>query len=124
MRLLALLPLLAACAPTASDLADQRALAEARPIGEPVDCLPLQTIRNTRVRSDRVIDFEATGGRTYRNTLPASCPGLAFQERFTYRTSVGRLCSVDTITVLHAGGPPTGATCGLGPFQQIERPRR
>jgi hypothetical protein len=124
MRILFPLLLLAACAPTASDLADQRSLAEARAVGAPLDCLPLRTIRATRVRSDRVIDFEVLGGRVYRNSLPLSCPGLGFEERFTYRTSIDRLCSVDTITVLHGGGGPIGASCGLGPFQELAAERR
>jgi hypothetical protein len=117
--------LLTACAPTPGDLAHQRALAEATPVGAPLDCLPLRTIRSTRVLSDRVIDFHGPGRRVYRNTLPQSCPGLGFEERFSYRTSIDRLCSVDTITVLGPTGARAGATCGLGRFQEIRlAPRR
>ncbi len=121
---LILIALLAACGPTAADLSNRRSLAEARPVGAPVDCLALRRIRDTRVLSDQVIDFRLLGGRTYRNTLPASCPGLGFEERFAYKTSLDRLCSVDVITVLRAGGPPQGPSCGLGRFQEIEPPRQ
>ena len=115
----------ASCAPMGRNEARQAALAEARPVGEPVDCVNLNQIRNTRVRSDRVIDFELTGGTVYRNTLPNACPGLSFEERFSYATSLSRLCSVDIITVLHTGGgAQRGASCGLGPFQRVELPRR
>jgi hypothetical protein len=75
------------------------------------------------VLSDRIIDFELRDGRVLRNVLPASCPGLAFQEAFAYNTSLSRLCSVDIITVLErAGGLRRGASCGLGPFQPVTFP--
>jgi hypothetical protein len=112
--------LLAGCAATPRDLADQRALGEARPVGAPVDCLPVRMIRNTRVLSDTVIDFHTSGGRVCRNRLDQDCPGLGFEERFSYRTSTDRLCSVDAITVLQVGGQPAGASCGLGSFQQVQ----
>ena len=113
------------CAPMDRDGARQAALVEAQPVGAPTDCLNLTQIRSTRVRSDSVIDFEVAGGEVYRNTLPSSCPGLGSEERFAYATSLSRLCSVDTITVLHSGGGPAReATCGLGLFQKIQLPQR
>jgi hypothetical protein len=91
----------------------------ATPAGKPVDCLNLQDIRETRVRDDRTIDFYANGGKTYRNTLPYKCSGLGFDQAFAYKTSINRLCSVDTITVLQQGGQSRGPTCGLGSFQPV-----
>ena len=92
----------------------------ATPVGEPRTCIPLRPMRETRVRSDRVIDFVATGRRVYRVTLPRPCPGLGFEERFTYSTSLSQLCSQDIITVLRqAGGVQRGASCGLAPFQPV-----
>lgn len=118
---LAALAILAGCAegPTRRQETDRRALAEARPAGEPVDCIGLSRIDYTRVRDDRTIDFYMRGREVYRNRLPAECPGLAFDESFTYRTSTGRLCSVDLIAVNRSGGS-AGPTCALGPFQRIE----
>jgi Family of unknown function (DUF6491) len=110
---------LAACAPTERDEADQRALAEARPAGEPVDCVHIARIRNTRIRDDRTIDFHMAGGAVYRNTLPQQCSGLHFEDGFSYRTSLSQLCSTDLITVTRPGGME-GPTCGLGRFQPIE----
>ena len=118
----AALTVLIGCSPTRADLADQRALAEARPIGPPQDCVALQSIQHTRVRDDRTIDFYMRGGEVYRNRLRNSCPQLGFEERFSYGTSLARLCSVDTIRVLTSSGP--GATCGLGAFQPIATPFR
>ena len=112
------------CAPMDRQASRHAALAEARPVGAPRDCISLPAISHTRVRSDGVIDFYLRSGEVYRNTLPASCPGLAFEERFTYRTSLNQLCAVDTISVLHATGGSQGPTCGLGAFQRIETSAR
>ena len=117
--------LLAGCAqgPMARQEADRRALAEAREVGEPVDCIELSRIEHTRVRDDRTVDFFMRGDRVYRNRLRHECSGLAFEESFAYRTSTGRLCSVDLITV-NRGGGGLGPTCALGSFQRIETQAR
>ena len=92
---------------------------EATPNGKAVDCLPLTHIRNTRVRSDNVIDFYV-GRKVYRNTLPYRCNGLGFEERYLHKSSTGEICSHDTITVLYAGGGMIdGPSCGLGKFQPV-----
>jgi hypothetical protein len=109
---------LGACAAETDTTADIRAPA-ATAIGEPVSCIQTNTIRGTRVHDDRTIDFEMTNGRTYRNTLPIRCSGLGFEERFAYKTTIGRLCSTDTITVLQSGGI-NGPTCGLGEFVPVQ----
>lgn len=92
-------------------------------VGDPVDCISLATIRSSHVRDDRTIDFETTGRKVYRNTLPYSCPGLGFEERFAFKTSTSQLCSVDIITVLQSfgGGLSQGASCGLGKFQPMQK---
>jgi hypothetical protein len=91
--------------------------------GAPVDCLQLQSIRSTHVRDDNTIDFETSGRKIYRNTLPYSCPSLGFEERFMYKTSLSQLCSVDFITVLQSfgGGLAPGASCGLGKLQPMAK---
>jgi hypothetical protein len=120
---LAAASILAGCAqsPTQRQEADRRALTEARPVGEPVDCIELTRIDYTRVRDSRTVDFYMRGREVYRNRLRSECSGLAFEDSFTYRTSLGRLCSVDVITVNRSGGGgPSGPTCALGAFQRIE----
>jgi hypothetical protein len=100
---------------------DLRKIPVATETGAPVSCIPLQSIRESRVRSDSVIDFRISGSKWYRNTLPHSCPSLGFEERFLYKTSLSQLCSVDVITVLHSygGGLNRGSSCGLGKFQPV-----
>ncbi len=101
---------------------DRHQIPTATPIGQPVNCIALNSIQETRVRSDNVIDFRSHGKKWYRNTLPYSCPSLGFEERFMYKTSLNELCSVDIITVLYSGGHglDRGASCGLGKFQPVE----
>jgi hypothetical protein len=97
--------------------------APVRAVGEPVNCVSLRNIRSTNVVDANTIDFKMNGGKTYRNSLPYSCPGLKFEERFSYRTSTNQLCNVDIVRVLHDyGGRLTeGAGCGLGKFQPVEK---
>ena len=92
-------------------------------VGKPVDCIPLSSIRSTNVRDDQTIDFILNGNKVYRNILPNKCPSLGFEKRFSYRTSLSQLCSVDFITVLYNAGPALqpGASCGLGKFQPMAK---
>jgi hypothetical protein len=94
----------------------------ATPIGKPVDCIQGDRwIKETRVRSDEVIDFYMNGKKIYRNTLPWGCPQLGFQQRFMHTTrGTSQYCSLDTITVLVDPNLTRGATCGLGQFQEVQ----
>ncbi len=95
----------------------------ARVVGEPVNCIPLQSIRESRVRDDWTIDFRTNGGRWYRNTLPNRCNSLGFERSFSYATSLTQLCNVDIITVIAntgGGGPMNRGSCGLGQFTPVE----
>lgn len=94
---------------------------DAVPDGKPRECLSLTQIRDSQVRSDRVIDFTASGGQVYRNTLDTPCPELGFEKRYEHKTTLNQICSTDTITVLrNQGGLQRGATCGLGEFQPVK----
>jgi len=116
-----LLAALALAAVTAPGMARNRsAIPAATEAGKPESCIPLRQIRETRVHGDRTIDFIMHSRKMYRNTLPIACPGLGFEERFSYQTSLNQLCSVDIITVLY--NTPIlqpGASCALGQFQPV-----
>ncbi|WP_448585815.1 hypothetical protein [Thermaurantiacus sp.] len=123
MRALTLLLLLLAAPADAQSRAERRAAERAAwvPDGEPVDCLQIAQIRETRVFDDRTIDFILRDGRVFRNELPQRCPQLGFEESFAYQTSITQLCSVDIITVIQRGGTiQRGASCGLGRFQPVK----
>jgi hypothetical protein len=102
---------------------DMKPLPPVTAIGAPVSCVSTYNIRSTRVIDDQTIDFEMSGRKLYRNTLPYSCPSLKSEERFSYKPTGSQLCSVDTIRVLNSYGGhlQEGAGCGLGKFQQIEK---
>jgi hypothetical protein len=117
--LLALLALSALAAPAFARPLKPEEEAKIQPAGKPVDCIPNNQIRETRVRDDSTIDFYMNGKTVYRNKLPQSCPQLGSEERFGYETSINQLCSVDIIHVLYSSPPMRGASCGLGQFQPI-----
>ncbi len=119
LPLFALAGSLALAAGPASAKQDKDAWKAAKPSGEPVSCIPLNRIRESRVRDDQTIDFYMHGSKVYRSTLPHSCPSLGFEKRFSYKTSLSELCSTDIITVLTSPGISPGASCGLGQFQPV-----
>ncbi|OYY72113.1 MAG: hypothetical protein B7Y47_05220 [Sphingomonas sp. 28-63-12] len=98
---------------------NRRAVPVATPAGKAEFCIPHRQIRESLVRSDSVIDFKMLGGKIYRVTIPGGCPGLGFEERFGYSTSLDRLCASDIITVLYTSPISSGARCPLGPFQPV-----
>ena len=106
--------------------ADGQSFADgARVTGPARSCVPLTQIRNSRVRSDRVIDFSSGAGRNgFRVVLNQNCPQLGFEQRFAYATSLSQLCAQDIITVLQGPNVTRGASCGLAPFTPVEFARR
>jgi hypothetical protein len=87
----------------------------------PQDCVTTGRIRETDVIDDRTIVFWMRGGQVFSNILERACPGLGRHKRFMHETRGGRLCEIDTITVLEqwAGSISRGFTCGLGQFHPI-----
>lgn len=111
-----------ACAPVERDEDFVTDGPPVRVLGEAESCVTITQIRSSKVHDDRTIDFEMTGGKVYRNTLPRRCPRLGFEEAFSYSTSLSRLCNTDIIYVLEstAGDLRRGAGCGLGDFVPVE----
>jgi hypothetical protein len=129
-RLLALAPLPLLLTACAQDPAAQAARAQAELDAAPAatvkgpgqNCISRSQVRNTVVRSDRVIDFEMQGGKVYRSTLKSSCPGLGFDRAITYETSIDQLCTQQIVYALRTtgGNLQRGAGCSLGEFVPIE----
>ncbi len=86
-------------------------------------CVNMRNVSKTVVIDDQTILFYTRRGEIYRNDLPRRCSGLAREERFSYSTTVSRLCDIDTITVLYNQGVglSSGASCGLGRFYPISK---
>lgn len=118
--LLAAFLFLAACAGS-SEEATERSVWVAD--GPPTNCITKSQIRRTRVIDDRTIDFEMTGNRVYRNTLPVRCFGLGFNQSVRTNSRGAWLCSSNTITPRSGTGGGRDPSCQLGQFQPIKRTR-
>ncbi len=126
----AALPLLAiGCAPVEERASDANPAAGAPAVtvlGEGQQCIIRNRVRQSVVRSDRVIDFEMQSGKVYRSTMPQRCPGLSFERAITYETSISQLCTSQIVYTLqnYAGVLQRGAGCTLGEFVPVEYVRK
>lgn len=85
-------------------------------------CISTRVIRSTTIIDDRNIIFHVNSRKAYHNILPRQCSGLEREERFSYHTSSGRLCQLDTIRILYEAGMGNlqeGNACSLGMFIPI-----
>lgn len=86
-------------------------------VGEVDQCIPLNRIKQTTAVDNQTIVVELRGRDGWRKMETASrCPGLKFENSFSYATSLTQLCKGDIITVL--GG--VGSRCGLSQITVIE----
>ncbi len=70
----------------------------------PRNCLTTRRITKSIVVNDLNILFLVTGKTAYLNILPKQCNGLSRYRRFSYRTTAGSLCNLDTIQVVSGSG--------------------
>ncbi len=84
----------------------------------PERCISTSRLRDTHIIDDRTMLFYIRGGDVYVNQFRHECRGLKREGRFSYRSSVNRLCGTDSIRVLHyfGGNLEPGIACGLGQF--------
>jgi len=113
--LLACLLNLPAAVPSMADEAD-----EVEEEG-PRNCLTTRRITKTIVVNDLNILFLVTGKTAYLNILPKQCKGLSRYRRFSYRTTAGSLCNLDTIQVVGGSGGYLGRSCVLGSFHPVDK---
>jgi hypothetical protein len=105
-----------------SEEVDQRPASKAPPVevlGQPVNCVDISRIRNPVVHDDYTIDFQLSRGDIYRNTLPSRCSQLGVEKRIAYEASIGRLCAVETISVIQRGAAGGATRCSLGKFVPV-----
>jgi hypothetical protein len=90
-----------------------------------VNCVDLRRIDHTKVVDDRNILFYMRGGGIYLNRMQHPAIGLDQSDMFAYRTHVGQLCELDTITVLERWGfgLTEGASSTLAKFMPIDKDR-
>jgi len=115
--LLACLLNLPAAVPSMADEADEAD--EVREEG-PRNCLTTRRITKSIVVNDLNILFLVTGKTAYLNILPKQCKGLSRYRRFSYTTTAGSLCNLDTIHVVSGSSYP-GRSCVLGSFHPVDK---
>jgi len=91
-----------------------------QPTGVIKSCVSVRNLRNSRIIDDNTIFFSGIGKKGYMIRLPRRCNRLAYEERFSYSSSIGQLCKNDFITVLNSMGTALNS-CGLGQFEEWEK---
>ena len=88
--------------------------AQAAPI-----CLQSHEIQDTKVTSDRTIEFRMLDGSVWQNTLINSCPELRFNGFSYVATPPDQICgNLQSIRVIRSG-----SVCLLGPFTKLKPSR-
>lgn len=90
-----------------------------------VNCLDLMRIDHTEVVDNQNILFYMLNGRIYLNKLLQPAPGLDRHDAFMYKTAIGQLCRLDTVTVLERWGfgLTAGGSSTLGKFMPVDEAR-
>jgi hypothetical protein len=83
-------------------------------------CINTTEITKQTIVSDQEIRFELRNGEVWSNTLPRVCPGLKFEQGFSWTVSGNLVCSnQQSIRV-----KDEGTTCLLGAFTRLpEQPK-
>ncbi len=81
-------------------------------------CIDGTSIDSTNVPDDNTVVYKLRNGQVWRNTLKATCNGLAFHHSFAEEIRGGEICAnKQIITVIETGIP-----CQLGDFTLMPRP--
>jgi hypothetical protein len=96
-------------------------------VGQQVQCINLDEVVSRQAAGPQAILFRMTGGRSYRNDLAGSCPGLARSSALDViqvETAGPQLCRDDSVRVYDpvqakAVGAQAFAKCRLGAFTRV-----
>jgi hypothetical protein len=99
----------------------------ARSAGSQIECIDLSQVAARRPLPPSSILFEMVGGRSYRNDVQGSCPGIARatgNELVQTESQNTRLCRDDSVRVYdpveaQATGARSFARCRLGGFTAV-----
>jgi hypothetical protein len=78
-------------------------------------CINPTEITKQTILSDQEIRFELRNGEVWLNTLPRSCPGLKFQQGFSWEVRGTLVCSNQEMIRVK----DDGTTCMLGEFARL-----
>jgi hypothetical protein len=96
---------------------------EGRVAGEPVDCIDLHRVRNTRIIDDTALIFDA-GSTIYVNRPSAGAESLDRWDTQVTRLHSHRLCSIDTIEMVDPQSRMMRGIVFLGDFVPYRREAR
>ena len=83
-------------------------------------CIPINSIKSTKILDYSNILFYTNGGPVYLNELPKQCGPLNRCRSITYSTSLSKLCNTDTVDIMDFGSSvPKLGTCGLRQFELL-----
>lgn len=82
------------------------------------NCIQTRTLKGTAVVDDQNVLFIRPGNSIYHNKLPSVCKGLSKTKQFSYSTTSGSLCNLDSIRVVDTQGRES-KSCRLGYFYSI-----
>ena len=74
-------------------------------VGEEVQCLRSQDIRQTTPVSNETIAVKLRNKKFARIDMRNRCSGLKIDGGFSYSTSINKLCKQDVLTVIRSGTP-------------------
>lgn len=112
-------PALAQQAPDQDPL--QKAVA-GRVAGAPVNCIPLRSIRSSKIIDGRAIIYEV-GSTLYVNTPRAGASDLRHDPILVTNTHSSQLCSIDTVKLIDRGSQFSRGFVSLGEFVPYTKPR-
>ena len=95
---------------------------QGRVAGEPVQCIDLHRIRNSRIITDTAIIYDA-GSVIYVNRPANGADQLNQWDTMVTRTSTTQLCNVDTITMIDRASHSFTGVVFLGDFVPYRRVR-
>ncbi len=93
---------------------------EGREAGEPVECINLAQVRNTRVIEETAIVYRI-GSTLYVNRPRAGADALDRWDTQVTRTPSNRLCSTDTVRMIDPNSRILRGTVFLGQFVPYRR---
>ena len=95
---------------------------QGRVAGEPVQCIDLHRVRNSRIIAGTAIIYDA-GSVIYVNRPDNGADQLNQWDTMVTRTSTSQLCNVDTVTMVDQGSHSFTGLVFLGDFVPYRRVR-
>ena len=127
MRVLALLPLLAACSSLPADTSSaDRALAKAvegRTAGTPQRCID-RSVSGPQIIDARTLIYTQSGRRIWINTLPAACPALRPDSVLIVQAFGSGMCENDQFQARQPSQIIAGPICRFGKFTPFDKAKR